>query len=70
MQPIARNVRKTNSLPFIACAESNDQGFDSDTTYPISPEEGYTYREPSAPPINPPYKTALDIKHHASSSSS
>lgn len=40
------------------------QGFDSDGTYSL--EEGYSYRGPNAPPINPPYKSALDMKHLAS----
>jgi len=49
-------------VPFIACGDL--KGFDSDGTYSL--EEGYSYRGPNAPPINPPYKSALDMKHLAS----
>jgi tRNA (cytidine32/guanosine34-2'-O)-methyltransferase len=43
-------------VPFIACGDL--KGFDADGTYPTNAEEGYAYREPTAPPINPPYSAA------------
>lgn len=45
--------------PFMACG---DVEFDSDACYPIP--EGYTLLDVLQPPINPPYKTAIEEMKH------
>ena len=50
-------------VPFVACGDLS--GYDADTCYPLEQGEGaaeYTARAPVQPPINPPYKAALDAK--------
>mmetsp|Transcript_22768 Transcript_22768/g.35663 ORF Transcript_22768/g.35663 Transcript_22768/m.35663 type:complete len:232 (+) Transcript_22768:37-732(+) len=53
-------------VPFVACGDLS--GYDPDTVYPVeddnTPEagSGYVTRPPVQPPINPPYKQALDAK--------
>eukprot|EP00281_Chroomonas_sp_CCMP1168_P033162 CAMPEP_0206244848 /NCGR_PEP_ID=MMETSP0047_2-20121206/18382_1 /ASSEMBLY_ACC=CAM_ASM_000192 /TAXON_ID=195065 /ORGANISM="Chroomonas mesostigmatica_cf, Strain CCMP1168" /LENGTH=314 /DNA_ID=CAMNT_0053670107 /DNA_START=23 /DNA_END=967 /DNA_ORIENTATION=+ len=52
--------------PFVACGDLS--GYDADTVYPVEEEsvdeEGAAYarRAPVQPPINPPYKAALDAR--------
>eukprot|EP00164_Ancoracysta_twista_P003697 GFYU01004954.1.p1 GENE.GFYU01004954.1~~GFYU01004954.1.p1 ORF type:complete len:316 (+),score=67.38 GFYU01004954.1:69-950(+) len=52
-------------VPFIACGDLS--GYDADQTYPLEDGDGdvYVYHNPVAPPINPPYKEANDIKRAA-----
>ncbi|KAJ1658667.1 tRNA (uridine-2'-O-)-methyltransferase trm7 [Dispira simplex] len=50
-------------VPFVACGDLS--GFDSDKTYPqqLDSSTDYAPLTPLQLPINPPYKTALDLKH-------
>jgi len=43
-------------------------GFDSDTNYDTRNDEDYHTRTPVQPPINPPYKQAIELKHGAAKS--
>ena len=45
-------------VPFIACGDLS--GFDSDMNYEF--DENYVYHEAVQKPINPPYKTAVQMK--------
>lgn len=52
-------------IPFIACGDLS--GFDSDSSYPLnlpsnSGSNEYSYLSPTQLPIDPPYKTALQLK--------
>ncbi|XP_037070877.1 putative tRNA (cytidine(32)/guanosine(34)-2'-O)-methyltransferase [Pollicipes pollicipes] len=46
-------------VPFMACGDLS--GYDADLTYPLklSEDAEYEYREPTQPPINPPYRDAV-----------
>lgn len=46
------------TVPFIACGDF--QGFDSDTTFSLDAD--HVFRDPTQPPINPPYREAVEIK--------
>lgn len=49
-------------VPFLACGDLS--GFDSDKTYPLKSggDEPYEPLTPTQSPINPPYKTACQLK--------
>ncbi|KAJ1976988.1 putative tRNA (cytidine(32)/guanosine(34)-2'-O)-methyltransferase [Dimargaris xerosporica] len=49
-------------VPFVACGDLS--GFDADKTYSEQLDDTSTYvqRDPLQKPINPPYKTALELK--------
>ncbi|KAI9298112.1 FtsJ-domain-containing protein [Neoconidiobolus thromboides FSU 785] len=51
------------TIPFVACGDRD--GFDSDRTYPL-PENGSNYQplDPQQKPIEPPYKTFLELKRN------
>lgn len=52
-------------VPFIACGDLNS--YDSDMNYPLNkPGSGnsYTHLPPTQAPINPPYKTACEMKRN------
>jgi len=51
-------------VPFVACGDLS--GFDSDSTYDTRTDSTYQPLTPVQPPINPPYKQAIEIKHGAS----
>lgn len=46
-------------VPFLACGDLNS--YDSDMTYPIQTER-YETLTPVQMPIDPPYKTAVELK--------
>jgi len=46
-------------VPFLACGDLS--AYDSDMTYCLS-EADYKYTPPAQMPIDPPYKTALEIR--------
>eukprot|EP00035_Acanthoeca_spectabilis_P025362 m.458083 g.458083 ORF g.458083 m.458083 type:complete len:339 (-) comp21420_c0_seq1:112-1128(-) len=50
-------------VPFVACGDLS--GFDSDRTYPAPDVDaaGAKSLAPTQPPINPPYKQFLDMRH-------
>lgn len=45
-------------VPFVACGALD--GYDPDMNYPL--EEGVEHKEPTQLPINPPYKTYMELK--------
>ena len=47
-------------VPFMACGDLS--AYDSDMTYPL--DKDYEYRPPTQAPIDPPYKTALEMKRN------
>jgi len=49
-------------VPFLACGDLS--AYDSDRTYGLDIREGeeYTYLPPTQAPINPPYKSAVNLK--------
>ncbi|XP_076937500.1 uncharacterized protein LOC143605163 [Bidens hawaiensis] len=49
-------------IPFLACGDLS--GYDSDRSYPLSkaPDGSYKILDPVQPPIDPPYKRALEMK--------
>ena len=47
-------------VPFLACGDLS--AYDSDTTYQLS--DDYVYHPPTQDPIDPPYKTALELKRN------
>ncbi|KAI3694872.1 hypothetical protein L1987_77853 [Smallanthus sonchifolius] len=49
-------------IPFLACGDLG--GYDSDRSYPLSkaPDGSYKILDPVQPPIDPPYKRALEMK--------
>jgi tRNA (cytidine32/guanosine34-2'-O)-methyltransferase len=49
-------------VPFVACGDLS--GFDSDQNYPLqlNPSEEYKQRDALQPPINPPYKKAIELQ--------
>lgn len=56
-------------VPFVACGDLS--GFDSDKTYPLDLsiegiEYSYVRQDPVAPPTNPPYKEALNLRRQNS----
>ena len=50
--------------PFLACGDLS--AWDSDMTYPLqlSQDHVYEYKEPIQKPIDPPYRTAIEMKRH------
>jgi len=50
-------------VPFLACGDLS--GYDADQTYPLQlNDEEYKHITPSQPPINPPYKQAMELKRN------
>ncbi|XP_067171197.1 tRNA (cytidine(32)/guanosine(34)-2'-O)-methyltransferase [Apteryx mantelli] len=51
-------------VPFVACGDLS--AYDPDRTYPLQldPEKPYSYVEPPAPPIAPPYAQACFLRRH------
>ncbi|XP_023336117.1 putative tRNA (cytidine(32)/guanosine(34)-2'-O)-methyltransferase [Eurytemora carolleeae] len=51
-------------VPFLACGDLS--AYDSDRTYGLDIREGeeYKYLPPTQSPINPPYKSAVDLKRN------
>lgn len=49
-------------VPFLACGDLS--GYDADLTYPLklSEHQEYEYRAPTQPPIDPPYRDAVEMK--------
>ncbi|GJT06545.1 putative tRNA (cytidine(32)/guanosine(34)-2'-O)-methyltransferase [Tanacetum coccineum] len=49
-------------IPFLACGDLS--GYDSDRSYPLpkAPDGSYKILDPVQPPIDPPYKRALEMK--------
>jgi tRNA (cytidine32/guanosine34-2'-O)-methyltransferase len=53
--------RARTLIPFLACGDLS--AWDSDMSYPLQlGDQPYEYREPVQKPIDPPYKTAIELK--------